>query len=431
MTGPWGPPLLGQQVDEALDRVQLALGLRVEPRREDRRRGVPPSSVNSSWSRAESRPSAGAGWIAIAPIGRSCTRSGTPRSAGQVVASARRPSRRSRRRHRPAHHALAERWIGKSRSTAPSRPPARARWSLVEHVDREHLGADQVDHDLDDDLAAPPRDRASSGAGSSPRTDWRGCCSPPRSRCSARRTGGSRPRRSQALEHRRCARPPGSRSAPAAPRRSFSHSARGVRRRLLRLHPRMSSRRRRSFSRSSSRVNSAPLLEETEDLLRSKSPSRLLAHASAPFEPRAAPARRPARPPSTPDSMAVGDLVQRQHDVDRPGTDRLLRHAEDHRRLLGFRHHPAPGLPDAAPARPSSPMPVSTIASRSRPPKCLAAEANSRSTEGAYLSRPGAPRRVTVRPPRRSNSRCEPPGATSTLPGAGSRRPRPPGPRRA
>src|SRR5690606_23910578 len=69
----------------------------------------------------------------------------------------------------------------------------------------------------------------------------------------------------------------------------------------------------------------------------------------------------------------------------------------------------------ATPRRPSSPIPVSTIASRSLPPSCLATEANSRSTDGAYLS-PGAasPSRTTVRPPARSNSRWRPPGAIST-----------------
>ena len=69
------------------------------------------------------------------------------------------------------------------------------------------------------------------------------------------------------------------------------------------------------------------------------------------------------------------------------------------------------------PAAPSSPMPVSTTASRSCA-QCFAADRNMRSTPTARTARSGCAARASRRPrrPRRSNSRWLPPGATRTTP---------------
>ena len=179
----------------------------------------PPSSVNSSWSSAREavllrqQPE-----MAIAPIGRFCTTSGMHTIGCASRPSAALSSRWSRRRDRLAEHARAERRLGKPTTLQALGGDRRAGPALAVDVDREHLGADQVDHDLDDDPQHLVEVERRVELVARRRRGSRGCCSPPRSRGSAVRTAVLLLERAHALASAWRTPPRGRDARRAAPR---------------------------------------------------------------------------------------------------------------------------------------------------------------------------------------------------------------------
>src|SRR5262245_12021337 len=146
--------LFRQELDEPLHGVELALGMPVQLRREDRggRVGgqqreqlmVEPAELLLLHQQREGGDRADG------------ARSDAQRGAAERLVGRVRGERLARqdlgRGHRGSHQTLTERDRGEARPLAALRGYRRQQQiALVKGVDAQHLGADQVDHDLDDD----------------------------------------------------------------------------------------------------------------------------------------------------------------------------------------------------------------------------------------------------------------------------------------
>ncbi len=350
----------------------------------------------------------------MAPIGRSLTRSGIADDRPRIIARRRFPAaRRLAARDRLADDALAERHAREHRDVLAlggdrleqARASRRARRRRTSRAPTRLITISTMIFSTSATFERRVELVARRRRGS------RGCCSLPRSRRSAMRTAGSLPRASAGARARRCARPRGYGCALTAPGAASTHSPESWAASSWRDSTSTSRRRRRSFSSQEllRELGSAP--EQRHELVGAI--EQIVTHRLMPLAFRAL-AREAVHD-------RVRDLVQRQYRVHRTHANRLMRHAEDHRRLFGLRDHvaAAPLHGRAHPPRRRRPCPsarrrADPVRSASRPRRTGDRRtARKRSAASAGTSR------ATTLPARASSSRCRPPGATRMLPGSG------------